>query len=150
PVRFRSPLDSPILSFFYYYFFVQSNPIPRSPELIQLDDVRRKNMPGETDSIDYVMEKASGPHFSGLRIDGLLSSPPASSTSSPAHRSSSAAGAFAEADVPPTQPFVIGVCGGTASGKTTVCDMIIQQLHDHRVVLVNQDSFYRGLTPDEL
>ena len=28
--------------------------------------------------------------------------------------------------------------------------MIIQQLHDHRVVLVNQDSFYRGLTPKEL
>ncbi|XP_022843498.1 uridine kinase-like protein 1, chloroplastic isoform X4 [Olea europaea var. sylvestris] len=28
--------------------------------------------------------------------------------------------------------------------------MIIQQLHDHRVVLVNQDSFYRGLTPEEL
>ncbi|GAB2278514.1 Uridine kinase-like protein 1, chloroplastic, partial [Dionaea muscipula] len=42
------------------------------------------------------------------------------------------------------------VSGGTASGKTTVCDMIIQQLHDHRVVLVNQDSFYRGLTPEEL
>jgi pantothenate kinase len=36
------------------------------------------------------------------------------------------------------QPFVIGVAGGTASGKTTVCDMIIQQLHDHRVILVNQ------------
>jgi hypothetical protein len=47
-------------------------------------------------------------------------------------------------------PVVIGVAGGTASGKTTVCDMIIQQLHDHRVVLVNQDSFYRGLTPKEL
>jgi uridine kinase len=31
-----------------------------------------------------------------------------------------------------------GVSGGTASGKKTVCDMIIQQLHDHRVVLVNQ------------
>jgi molybdopterin-guanine dinucleotide biosynthesis protein len=31
-----------------------------------------------------------------------------------------------------------GVSGGTASGKTTVCDMIIQQLHDHRVVLINQ------------
>nr|GMC46278.1 uridine kinase-like protein 1, chloroplastic [Ipomoea batatas] len=43
-----------------------------------------------------------------------------------------------------------GVSGGTASGKTTVCDMIIQQLHDHRVLLVNQDSFYRGLTPEEL
>jgi uridine kinase len=48
------------------------------------------------------------------------------------------------------QPFVIGVAGGTASGKTTVCDMIIQQLHDHRVILVNQDSFYRGLTLEEL
>jgi hypothetical protein len=31
-----------------------------------------------------------------------------------------------------------GVAGGAASGKTTVCDMIIQQLHDQRVVLVNQ------------
>ncbi|KAJ7538685.1 hypothetical protein O6H91_11G059400 [Diphasiastrum complanatum] len=48
------------------------------------------------------------------------------------------------------QPFVIGVAGGTASGKTTVCNMIIQQLHDHRVVLVNQDSFYRGLTQEEM
>ncbi|CAD6224316.1 unnamed protein product [Miscanthus lutarioriparius] len=45
--------------------------------------------------------------------------------------------------------FLKGVSGGTASGKTTVCDMIIQQLHDHRVVLVNQDSFYRGLTAEE-
>lgn len=31
-----------------------------------------------------------------------------------------------------------GVAGGAASGKTAVCDMIIQQLHDQRVVLVNQ------------
>ena len=38
---------------------------------------------------------------------------------------------------------VTGVAGGAASGKTTVCDMIIQQLHDQRVVLVNQViSFY--------
>ncbi|KAH9743560.1 Uridine kinase-like protein 1 [Citrus sinensis] len=96
-------------------------------------------MPEATTSIDYVMEKASGPHFSGLRIDGPTSSPPASSATAPS-----------VADVnAPKQPFVIGVSGGTASGKTTVCDMIIQQLHDHRVVLVNQDSFYRGLTPEE-
>ncbi|KAG9133359.1 hypothetical protein Leryth_026582 [Lithospermum erythrorhizon] len=31
-----------------------------------------------------------------------------------------------------------GVAGGAASGKTAVCDMIIEQLHDQRVVLVNQ------------
>ncbi|MED6161470.1 Uridine/cytidine kinase UKL1, chloroplastic [Stylosanthes scabra] len=108
-------------------------------------------MPEETTSIDYVMEAASGPHFSGLRLDGLLSSPPSSNTSSPAHRFSSAPD-LSSALSPDSlnQPFVIGVSGGTASGKTTVCDMIIQQLHDHRVVLVNQDSFYRGLRPEEL
>ncbi|XP_072971635.1 uridine/cytidine kinase UKL1, chloroplastic-like isoform X5 [Typha angustifolia] len=76
------------------------------------------------------MEAAAGAHFSGL----LPSSP-----SSPS-----------SADVDSSmQHFVIGVSGGTASGKTTVCDRIIQQLHDHRVVLVSQDSFYRGLTAEE-
>ncbi|KAK2992877.1 hypothetical protein RJ640_028119 [Escallonia rubra] len=103
-------------------------------------------MPEETTSIDYVMEAASGAHFSGLRLDGLLSA-----SSSP--RSSSALTPSSGLTADSTalkQPFVIvGVSGGTASGKTTVCDMIIQQLHDHRVVLVNQDSFYRGLTPEE-
>ncbi|KAG8481731.1 hypothetical protein CXB51_026636 [Gossypium anomalum] len=92
-------------------------------------------MPKEKTSIDYVMEKASGPHFSGLR------SPTATATSTST--------AFSDANAP-RQPFVVGVSGGTAPGKTTVCDMIIQQLHDHRVVLVNQDSFYRGLTTEEL
>ncbi|KHN10811.1 Uridine kinase-like protein 2, chloroplastic [Glycine soja] len=94
-------------------------------------------MPEETTSIDYVMEAASGPHFSGLR---LASATVASSTPD----------STLTLDSLPNQPFVIGVSGGTASGKTTVCDMIIQQLHDHRVVLVNQDSFYRGLNPEEL
>ncbi|KAH9609082.1 hypothetical protein KSS87_021842 [Heliosperma pusillum] len=109
-------------------------------------------MPESTTSIDYVMEKASGPHFSGLRIDGHLSSP---TTSSSPRYSSATATPFSSSFTPPDpkfpkHPFVIGVSGGTASGKTTVCDMIIQQLHDHRVVLVNQDSFYRGLTAEEL
>lgn len=103
-------------------------------------------MPEESISIDSVMEKASGPHFSGLRLEGLLS-PTASSPRAPATPCSSSSILDSSA---PKQPFVIGVSGGTASGKTTVCDMIIQQLHDHRVVLVNQDSFYRGLTAEEL
>lgn len=46
-------------------------------------------------------------------------------------------------------PFFIGVAGGTASGKTTVCDHIMQRLHDQCVVMLSQDSFYRGLTEDE-
>eukprot|EP00879_Flechtneria_rotunda_P023084 GHRR01024403.1.p1 GENE.GHRR01024403.1~~GHRR01024403.1.p1 ORF type:complete len:319 (+),score=73.59 GHRR01024403.1:1545-2501(+) len=61
-----------------------------------------------------------------------------------------------EGDEPPGKsphrrcPFVIGVAGGTASGKTTVCDKIMQRLHDQCVVMLNQDSFYRTLTEDEL
>ncbi|GAV84439.1 PRK domain-containing protein [Cephalotus follicularis] len=54
------------------------------------------------------------------------------------------------APAPHKQPFVIGVAGGTASGKTTVCNMIISQLHDQRVLLVNQDSFYRSLSDEIL
>ncbi|XP_022556834.1 uridine/cytidine kinase UKL1, chloroplastic isoform X2 [Brassica napus] len=105
-------------------------------------------MPENSSSVDYAMEKASGPHFSGLRFDSLLSSsPPNPSVSSPSHLPSAVSSSSSPA---PKQPFVIGVSGGTASGKTTVCDMIIQKLHDQRVVLINQDSFYRGLTTEEL
>lgn len=108
-------------------------------------------MPEETTAIDYVMEASSGPHFSGLRLDSLrsaASSLPSPRSPGPGTPASSAFTAASSAAM--KQPFVIGVSGGTASGKTTVCDMIIQQLHDHRVVLVNQDSFYRGLTLEEL
>ncbi|XP_040985703.1 uridine kinase-like protein 1, chloroplastic isoform X1 [Juglans microcarpa x Juglans regia] len=102
-------------------------------------------------AMEYPIEAASGIHFSGLRHDGLLISPASSPASSSSQRVlSSFPASPGDLSAPPKQPFVIGVSGGTASGKTTVCDMIIQQLHDHRVVLVNQDSFYRGLTDDEL
>ena len=48
-----------------------------------------------------------------------------------------------------TEPFFIGVAGGTASGKTTVCDQINQRLHDQCVVMLSQDSFYRCLSIEE-
>ncbi|XP_046412175.1 uridine-cytidine kinase isoform X4 [Neodiprion fabricii] len=53
-------------------------------------------------------------------------------------------------------PFLIGVSGGTASGKSTVCKRIMEKLGqvdmDHterQVVCISQDSFYRELTPSE-
>jgi len=46
-------------------------------------------------------------------------------------------------------PFILGVAGGTASGKTSVCQMIMNALKDRRVALVSQDSFYRPLTTEE-
>ncbi|KAL4420365.1 hypothetical protein ABPG77_002305 [Micractinium sp. CCAP 211/92] len=48
-----------------------------------------------------------------------------------------------------SEPFFIGVAGGTASGKTTVCDMIIQRLQEQSVVMLAQDSFYRSLTEED-
>uniref|UniRef100_A0A1B6HFP3 uridine/cytidine kinase n=1 Tax=Homalodisca liturata TaxID=320908 RepID=A0A1B6HFP3_9HEMI len=51
-------------------------------------------------------------------------------------------------------PFLIGVAGGTASGKSTVCKRIMEKLGqvdvDHtqrQVVTISQDSFYRELSP---
>ncbi|EDV92505.1 uridine-cytidine kinase isoform X2 [Drosophila grimshawi] len=53
-------------------------------------------------------------------------------------------------------PFLIGVAGGTASGKSTVCKKIMEQLGQaemddtqRQVVSISQDSFYRELTPAE-
>eukprot|EP00771_Trimastix_marina_P004037 gnl/Trimastix_PCT/769.p1 GENE.gnl/Trimastix_PCT/769~~gnl/Trimastix_PCT/769.p1 ORF type:complete len:301 (-),score=63.46 gnl/Trimastix_PCT/769:174-977(-) len=53
-------------------------------------------------------------------------------------------------------PLMIAVAGGTASGKTTGCQSIINQLHeqdiinpDQNVVVVCLDSFYRVLSQEE-
>ncbi|BES93489.1 unnamed protein product [Nesidiocoris tenuis] len=53
-------------------------------------------------------------------------------------------------------PFLIGVAGGTASGKSTVCARIMQKLGqvdvdqaERKVVTISQDSFYRELSPAE-
>jgi len=45
--------------------------------------------------------------------------------------------------------FVIGVCGGSASGKTTVAKKIIKSLNIDWVTLLSMDSFYKVLSPDQ-
>ena len=41
------------------------------------------------------------------------------------------------------EPFVIGICGGSASGKTTVANKIISELGVPWVTLLSMDSFYK-------
>jgi len=50
------------------------------------------------------------------------------------------------------RPFIIGVAGGTASGKTSVCMMIIEKLgiESGRLALVSQDCFYKSLSAETL
>ncbi|XP_068610155.1 uridine-cytidine kinase-like 1 isoform X1 [Brachionichthys hirsutus] len=47
------------------------------------------------------------------------------------------------------EAFVIGLCGGSASGKTTVARKIIEALDVPWVVLLSMDSFYKVLTFDQ-
>ncbi|CAB3372375.1 Hypothetical predicted protein [Cloeon dipterum] len=54
------------------------------------------------------------------------------------------------------RPFLIGVSGGTASGKSTVCKRIMEKLGidnvaymQRQVVCISQDSFYRELNEEE-
>ncbi|KAI8055350.1 uridine kinase [Syncephalis plumigaleata] len=45
--------------------------------------------------------------------------------------------------------YVIGVAGGSASGKTSVSRRIIQLLNVPWVIIVSMDSFYNALTPEQ-
>ncbi|XP_017556524.1 uridine-cytidine kinase-like 1 isoform X1 [Pygocentrus nattereri] len=47
------------------------------------------------------------------------------------------------------EAFVIGLCGGSASGKTTVANKIIEALDVPWVVLLSMDSFYKVLSNEE-
>ncbi len=52
--------------------------------------------------------------------------------------------------------LVIGIAGGSASGKTTVTNKILEHLDQNRVVVIQHDSYYKdlskfkGLTPDKI
>jgi uridine kinase len=43
-------------------------------------------------------------------------------------------------------PLVIGIAGGTGSGKTTVTKAILDRLDKTRVVVIQHDSYYRDLS----
>ncbi|XP_061208715.1 uridine-cytidine kinase 1 isoform X2 [Neopsephotus bourkii] len=59
-------------------------------------------------------------------------------------------------DRPRPRPFLIGVSGGTASGKSTVCEKIMELLgqkeveqRQRKVLILSQDSFYKVLTAEQ-
>lgn len=44
------------------------------------------------------------------------------------------------------QPIVIGVAGGTGSGKTTVARTILKQVGEERIAYIPHDAYYRDLS----
>ena len=53
------------------------------------------------------------------------------------------AGARDRKDHPSAKVLVIGIAGGTGSGKTTVADMIARELGQRRVAMLLQDNYYK-------
>jgi uridine kinase len=50
------------------------------------------------------------------------------------------------------KPIVIGVCGGTGSGKTTVAQVILERVSAEHIAYIQHDSYYRDqshLLPEE-
>src|SRR5580693_10771550 len=41
------------------------------------------------------------------------------------------------------RPLIVGICGGTGSGKTTITRRIIEALSESSVVVLQQDNYYK-------
>ncbi|MGH9818542.1 MAG: uridine kinase [Pyrinomonadaceae bacterium] len=41
--------------------------------------------------------------------------------------------------------MIIGICGGTGSGKTTIARAVVESVGPQNVILIEQDSYYRNL-----
>ncbi|KAM0786396.1 hypothetical protein ACM66B_001863 [Microbotryomycetes sp. NB124-2] len=58
--------------------------------------------------------------------------------------------AWYDKDGQPRPAYIIGIAGGSASGKTRVATEIIKSLNVPWVTVISQDNFYKSLTPSEL
>lgn len=58
--------------------------------------------------------------------------------------------------MPLSRPLIIGIAGGSGSGKTSVTSAVLTQLDASRVVIIQHDSYYRdisvhgGKSPEEI
>ncbi len=43
------------------------------------------------------------------------------------------------------KPLIIGICGGTGAGKTTITNRIIGALSETNVIVLEQDNYYKDL-----
>lgn len=48
-----------------------------------------------------------------------------------------------------SMPYVIGISGGSGSGKTSIAKKIIEDLGIPWVTLLSMDSFYKSLTEEQ-
>eukprot|EP01122_Echinamoeba_exundans_P001143 TRINITY_DN11107_c0_g1_i1.p1 TRINITY_DN11107_c0_g1~~TRINITY_DN11107_c0_g1_i1.p1 ORF type:complete len:220 (+),score=58.64 TRINITY_DN11107_c0_g1_i1:86-745(+) len=53
---------------------------------------------------------------------------------------------MAEAQSVAPSPFVIGIAGGSGSGKTTIADAIVKLIGRERIAFLHHDNYYRDLS----
>ena len=51
--------------------------------------------------------------------------------------------------LPRPKPYIIGICGGSASGKTFLLRQLINQLPEEDLTLISQDNYYKKLEEQE-
>lgn len=42
-----------------------------------------------------------------------------------------------------TKPFIVGIAGGSASGKSTFCDILEKELKDIKLTVLHMDDYYK-------
>ncbi|KAL4235813.1 Uridine-cytidine kinase-like 1 [Mactra antiquata] len=104
---------------------------PKYPQSPSKSFPKKKVRNPSTSTIDTI-NKSSRVYHTGLRVLYTAGRPPWYDT---------------HGDL--TEAFVIGVCGGSASGKTTVAKRIIEDLDVPWVSLLSMDSFYKVLGEKE-
>ncbi|WP_193726803.1 uridine kinase family protein [Paenibacillus guangzhouensis] len=45
------------------------------------------------------------------------------------------------------KPIIVGIAGGSGSGKSTYCEIIVKELKDYQVAVVSTDDFYKKDLP---
>jgi len=45
------------------------------------------------------------------------------------------------------KPIILGITGGSGSGKSTYCDILVKELKDYQVAVISTDDFYKKDLP---
>lgn len=92
---------------------------------------RCTGLPGPSDGFGPLRGKRRYPGSSGVTLPAMEPPPPTPRFTWPTHGES--------------RPVIIGIAGGSGSGKTTIASAVVESVGSDRVVLIQHDAYYRDL-----